>query len=185
MNRVTAVNKRVLRGEFELEVSLQNKTRKFYKKNNECDECHFLPFTKTAKYFENQFFNGVKCLTDKCTSFVYNLLNVENGKASKNEGTNSNSEWNPKWTTCLSYLLELFKLSWCATNETSQKINKEDKRFSKCCKFWQFLLLGGHEFDSQKLEQERLNTADQFRKNLHCRYLTKFLIRFFKWYQKW
>ena len=92
MNRVTAVNKRVLRGEFELEVSLQNKTRKFYKKNNECDECHFLPFTKTAKYFENQIFNGVKCLTDKCMYFVYKLVIVENGEDSKNEGTNSNSE---------------------------------------------------------------------------------------------
>ena len=66
-----------------------------------------------------------------------------------------------------------------------KRLTKKINNSQSVVSFEQFLLLGGHEFDSQKLEQERLNTADQFRKNLHCRYLTKFLIRFFKWYQKW
>ena len=93
MNRVTAVNKRVLReANLSWRYLFKTKPENFTKKINECDECHFLPFTKTAKYFENQFFNGVKCLTDKCMYFVYKLVIVENGEDSKNEGTNSNSE---------------------------------------------------------------------------------------------
>ena len=53
---------------------------------------YFPPITKTAKYFDNQYFNSVKCLTDKCISFVYNLVNLENGEGGKNEGTSSNSK---------------------------------------------------------------------------------------------
>ena len=68
-----------------------------------------------------KFFNGAKCLTDKCTSFAYNLVNVENDEDGKNESTNSNNNRKCKRTICLSYLLKLFKLWWCATNETSQK----------------------------------------------------------------
>lgn len=103
------------------DMSSKQKPKILRKKSNECYECHFPPITKTSKYFDNQYFNSVKCLTDKCISFVYNLVNLENGEGCKNEGTSSNSKWKRKRTTYLSYLLKLLKLWWCATNGTSQK----------------------------------------------------------------
>ena len=60
------------------------------KKINGCDECHF-PL-KTAKYIKSKFFNGIKCLTDKYFSFVYNLVNVENGEDGEHIDKNSNSK---------------------------------------------------------------------------------------------
>lgn len=39
---------------------------------------YFPPITKTAKYFDNQYFNSVKCLADKCISCVYNLVQIVN-----------------------------------------------------------------------------------------------------------
>ena len=92
MNKVTSGNKCVL-GDATLSERylFKKKTEYFIKKKiNECDECHFS--LKTAKYIKSKIFNGIKCLTDKCNSFVYDLVNVEKSEDVKHIGTNSNSK---------------------------------------------------------------------------------------------
>ena len=68
MNRATTVNKCVLR---DANLSCRQVFKR--KKNDEWDERHFHTITKTAKYFENQYFDSVS-LTNAFLLVIYLLI---------------------------------------------------------------------------------------------------------------
>lgn len=123
----------------------------FKTKSKKLGECHYPSVRKSVKYFEKQLFKSGSFLTDNFICFVYNLVDVENGKDGKIEGhiKNSISKWKRKQTICL--IWSNF-LNSCGGQPMKhlEKLKQEDKCFLMCCIFLTGCTTGSWFFKSRK-----------------------------------